>query len=351
MKITFLTPHSIRAWGGGEKWIYGITNLLHEKNIKTKVIALKYSPEGIYRISEEQLENIVKFEYEEIEYEGRSRFTPLHAKSLSEVIDADALYVTGGYYFFLKQSLKLQTAKVYGFHDPALQTPKNYFQKRIIKKLLPRFDVIHLLNSPQLNILKLPEKSVLLENTWFEKVPPRVPKLVKFSLVFFGRHEKDKGVETVKYIIDNLPPDIDLFICGTGSMSNELKKEKENVKYMGFVTEDVLGRVISECHGVLFPSYSEASSLVALESLAHNTPLVYRDIIQNEFLSNRPLCKKASSDIEFLENIKTLKTYYYEKPEEYLLQCDELFSTLMPKNEYADLFLNKIINVAINNFR
>lgn len=341
----------MRAWGGGEKWIYGITNLLDEKNIKTKVIALNYSPEGINRISKEQLLNIAKFEYEEIDYDNRSRYIPLRAMDLPDNIDTDVLYVTGGYYFFLKQSLKFQLPKVYGFHDPALQNPNNYFQKRIIKKLLPKFEVIHLLNSSQSNIVKIPQKSVLLENTWFDNVPPKETKLRKFTIVFFGRHEKDKGVDTVKYIINNIPPDIVLIICGSGSMSDELRTERENVKYMGFVAEDELEKIISECHAVLFPSYSEASSLVALESLAHNTPLIYRDISQNEFLSNKPLCKKASSDIEFLDCVKTLKTYFYDKPEEYLSQCDKLFSTLMPKDEYINTFLHEIINVSINNFR
>ena len=347
VKVTFLTPHSLRGWGGGERWTYTIANLLQENNFQVTVLALSFSPNNMYRIKMEQLLENAKFKYEELPF-SKSKYTPLRAHKFPKYIETDVAYVTGGYFFFLKQVTKIKIPMIYGFHDPALQGDRNYFQRKIVKQLLPKFKIIHVLNRNQQKVLTNKSKSVLLPNTWFYDKPPILPKYEKFTVLFFGRHEKDKGIETLKYVMNNLPLDINLVICGSGTMSDELRVNSPNINFLGFVSEQKLEELISKSHAVLFPSYSEASSLVSIETLAHYTPLVYRRIDQNEMLFDKELCIGASTDAEFLQSIIKLKEIYDENKENYITKSRGLFNSLMSKEEYLRKFIECIIKPAMS---
>ncbi len=335
MKITFLTPHSLRYYGGGEKWIISVANLLVQRGHEVEVVALAYSPSGTYRTDDRFIKEICNFSYSEISYRN-GKFTPIRIKPPIR-IKSDIIYVTGGYYYFLSQALHFESKKIYGFHDPALQNPKNMLQRRIITSLLPRFDMVHTLNDFQTRMLQSRGRVFQLSNTYFGEQPSCGQKFEKFTVLFFGQHEIIKGIDIVKNIMIHLPPDIEMIIAGSGSVDIG-KSIKENIKIVGFASEDELSSLLCRSHAVLFPSRSEASSLVAIESIAHGTPLIYRNIPENSVLVDKPLCISSDSDDGFLEKILRLKEMYVNNPKEYIRICNTLPKTLMNPEEYISRF-------------
>lgn len=316
-----------------------VGNLLVQKGVKVEIYALGFLPISGPRVSINDLLKIIKFDYHEVAYK-RGRFNPLRMEAIPK-IDTDVTYVTGGYYYFLKQCFKSNSPTIYGFHEPALQKPNSRLQKLIVNKLFPKFDLFHLLNEVQLEIIPKESKYFILSNTWFDEIPKSTDKFEKFTILFLGRHEVSKGIDTLEYVINNAENDIELYIAGSGSVNLNVPKDKSNVHVLGFVEEKILGEYLSKSHAVLFPSYSEASSIVAVEALAHSTPLVYRGLPQNALLDNIEMCLKADNDINFLKAVNELKKQYSLNPSEYLKKCSLLPGFLMPSETYIETFIAK----------
>ncbi len=289
---------------------------------------------------------MINFEYYELEYK-LGKLSPLRMKKVPTNIKTDLIYIIGAYYYFIEQCLTFDSPTVFGFHDPALQSPQNLLQKRIVKNLFPKFDLIHLLNKPQMNIIPPNCNYFLLENTWFGDFPEFQNKFEKFTVLFFGRHEESKGLKTLEYVAAHFPDDLVLNIAGSGSVPLNIPNSKNNIHDLGFLDTDQLYYHISKSHAVLFPSFSEASSIVAIESVSNSTPVIYRDIPQNFLLERSDLCLKCSRDEEFLDSIKKMSASFKENPQQYLDGCRKLRNILMPSEEYFDTLifnLNSIID-------
>lgn len=92
-------------------------------------------------------------------------------------------------------------------------------------------------------------------------------------LLYFGRLEKEKGIETLLDAMEQLP-DEKLIIAGKGSYK---VKDTENVKYLGFV--DDINELVSKAKLVIIPSlWYENNPLNALEAIALGTPILASDI-------------------------------------------------------------------------
>jgi glycosyltransferase involved in cell wall biosynthesis len=335
-KIIFISANSLRRYGGGEKWLINIGNLLKDRGYDVNIIALSRAPE--IRISLEDLNRKIKFNYEEINY--NKKIILLIDLKITSNADSDIIYTPSAYYYFVKKILSLKGTKIWGFHNPKLINPEGFFDKRLIKKLIPKFDKIHLLNNSQINVIK--NKNIfLLENTFLGEISERKNKFDKFTVIFFGRHEEDKGVETVRYVAERLPNEIDLLIAGEGSKSYLLKEiKKDNVKFLGFIDDELLMDYVARSHLMLFPSYKESSSYAILESLANSTPIIYRPIPENNLISKIKFNIVARSDEDFLKGIIYKYNEYKENEEEYLENCYKLPSYLMPRDEYIEKFEN-----------
>ncbi len=337
--LCILTSNSLKNYGGGEKYIINLGNGLFRKNVDITVIALKYFQNQ--RVNDDDLRNMIKFNYTEIDYKS-GFLKPLQAKKIPEIID-DNLYVMSGYYMFIKQSLNIKGNKTYGAHDPSLENPDNILKKRILTELIPKFDSVHILNEPQRKYIK--NKNIkLLHLTWLGEKMRFEQKFNKFSIIFYGRHEEDKGINTILNIAKILNNDIDLYIVGAGSKSylfNDIKKQ--NIKVLGFLEENKLYDLITKCHAVIFPSYSEVYSAISYESMACHTPLIYRNINANEFLNYIDFEKICNNDDDFIRNILSLKKLYDTDREEYIKKCRELDNYLMSSDEYLKSFINFFI--------
>lgn len=346
MKVAIISPHSLRAWGGGEKWIFSVGNLLSQNGTEVEVYCLDYSQGNQFRVNEKFIRGNSLFEYKEIKH-SKGSLKPLGMTSLPR-LDADVIYTNGGYFKFLKQILDVDIPTIFGFHDPALYNPSNLLQKRIVNTLFPRFDLIHLLSANRQSMVRGKTKYYILPNTWFREIPQPMVKFSRFTVLFAGRHEVSKGIETLKFVIERLPRDIDLIIAGSGMSSESVISEKENIKVVGFVDEDTLTSLMARSHVLLFPSHSEVSSLTSIESLALTTPVIFRNIPNNEQLIGKPLCMRAVNNDDFLSCILELKLIYERDKDNYLQECRRLPYLLKPAKSYIDEFVRNILSAAIS---
>lgn len=103
------------------------------------------------------------------------------------------------------------------------------------------------------------------------------------KILFIGRLEKIKGIleliKAMKIVVD-MDKDITLTICGNGSLNNEINSLindynlRDNVKYLGFVSESDKIKLLNTSVGVVLPSKYEPFGLVVLETLACNKPII-----------------------------------------------------------------------------
>lgn len=108
------------------------------------------------------------------------------------------------------------------------------------------------------------------------------------SILYVGRLTKRKGVDILLkaiLIIKKMVPNLSLFIIGTGPQENELKrlvKElniEENVKFLGFVSEDEKYSYYKSVDTCVVPSIDyDYAPIVLLEAMACGKPIVASNI-------------------------------------------------------------------------
>lgn len=348
VKILFINPHSLRNWGGNENWVTRMAELLQARGIEVEVISLDKTPGDINRVDNEFIKSKIKFKYTELKSKG-GRYTPLHASRIPE-INADVIYTTVPYYGFLRQISKIDLPKVWGFHDPSLQNPSNFLQRSVLSKLLPRFDMLHLLSSVQLDQVKNIKNVRVLESTWIYEMPECANKYEKFTVMFYGRHETDKGIETLLKVKSEIGDDVKFIVAGSGPRTKDLENKFSESELVGFVSDEELINYVKQSHVTLFPSQSESTtSLVAMESLANCTPILYRDIPVNKTLGTFDMNIRCHNDEDFIRGIEKLRHLYESDREKYMEQCRKLQSKMVGYKEYLDIFINDIITPAIKN--
>ena len=203
-------------------------------------------------------------------------------------------------------------------------------------KILPAFDGVHILNA------SLSYWSRYYSNVFL--LPSTVPNLLSspspaksdvFTILFYGRHERSKGMDTVGYVASRLDEGIKLIIAGFGSESTAIKRYKSNnVKFLGHVDDASLNSMIAQSHLVLFPSYMETVGLVALEAMRLGTPVLARDASFNQWMKSVPMCKLASTNSEFLDAIRLYREQWQSDRQSYIQQSWMLRDTPMSEEEY-----------------
>lgn len=342
MKILFITPHTLRYWGGNEKWVVQVGNLLTQRGHNVELLTLDLAPNYINRVSDDYILKNIKFTHSELNTK-RGKFLPLQAKDIPR-IDADVIYTTVPYYGFLKQILKIECPKVWGFHDPSLMQPSNLLQKRLISNLVPRFDFIHLLSGIQLSQFKTIKFFKILETTWLNDIKPLNDKFDQFTIIFFGRHETSKGIDTLINIKSRLDNRVNFLIAGKGSRSNDLMTSFKKHEFLGFLEDEELEFFVRHSHATIFPSYSESTtSMVAMESLANFTPLVYRDLPFNKNLAKFEMNIGCRNDDDFTMAIMKLYDLFASSKDNYVDNCRRIPNKLLPVKDYIDSFINDIL--------
>lgn len=355
MKITFIC-NSLRNNGGLEKWHIFVGNLLSSSN-EVKVIGIDMG--GQKRITEEEMRKMIKFDYNEVREDEFEKY-------MDVLFYSDIFYVTIGDRNILDRVLLYcRGKKIFGAHHSeyvyyskedgidwgkdrfSLKATKDKLWIRRLLEILPKFDGVHILNDSLSYWSKYNSYVFLLPNT----VPNieafgSVKKNDNFTVLFYGRHEKYKGTETIEYIALRLDERVRLIIAGSGTESNHLSIHvKSNIEFLGHIEESKLYTLIQRSHLVLFPSYMENSSMIPLESMRMGTPVLGRDTNFNQWTRGLPMCRLAFTDKEFLDTISVYENEWKTNKELYMQECEKLKKIPMSEDEYKEKFEGFLRNV------
>ncbi|WP_206076315.1 glycosyltransferase [Marinitoga lauensis] len=88
--------------------------------------------------------------------------------------------------------------------------------------------------------------------------------------------------------------------CKIKHHSEKIKKilnhKLSNLKFPGFVSDEMLISAFCEANIFLFPSYEENEGIVVLEALSSKTPLIIRNIpVYKNWLSHKENCLKSQT--------------------------------------------------------
>lgn len=347
MKVLFVA-NSLRNYGGLEKWHIQVANALVERGHKVIIDGIDLGE--LKRIERGDIDRIINFEYTE---------------DSSSLPESDVLYTSIGNRRIMKDVLEFRGPKIFGAHhgeyilysnNDGIAWSSDLFSIKAMRykiwfsrtlKLLPNFDMVHYNNHHLDWLVHINRNAFYLSNTVFQTVSNLNKSKDRFDILFFGRHETEKGFDTLLRIAKEIPNEITFNILGQGSRTSELSSiDRSNVHYLGQVKDNELYAKIASSHLVLIPSYSETSSLVIRESLSNGTPLIARNF---DDLQPPPLCDIANSDSDFLNLILSHKEQFYSDPGSYIAKCCSLKNYVMSKSEYMDKF-EGMLSKAIRNF-
>ena len=143
-------------------------------------------------------------------------------------------------------------------------------------------------------------------------LPTGTNKKFEKQIIFVGRLSKEKGIESIIKISENLPSGLHLLIIGSGPMEKEIKKIDEsysNVHYLGYLEKKDLIPIIRGSMMLIQPSLVEGISTTILEAMACKIPIIASNVGGNKELvindKNGFLINPNSSD-ELLEKISQL---------------------------------------------
>lgn len=121
----------------------------------------------------------------------------------------------------------------------------------------------------------LKNKIVVLHN--FINTIKQINAEKKDYVLFYGRYSKEKGIETLLEVVDELP-DVKFVFAGDGSLKNEIEK-RNNIENKGFLSGDELINTISCARFTVVPSECyENCPFTVMESQMCGTPVLGADI-------------------------------------------------------------------------
>lgn len=105
-------------------------------------------------------------------------------------------------------------------------------------------------------------------------------------VLYFGRLEKEKGLEVLLDAFEHLSSEVKLIIIGEGSYKDEMLQRierinagKSRISYGGFLYGEALKEIISSSKFVVVPSiWFETFGLTVIEAMAYGKPVIGSDI-------------------------------------------------------------------------
>ena len=133
-----------------------------------------------------------------------------------------------------------------------------------------------------------PEKIAVVHNAhneeWMQSgIMSQYPKRHRPMVLFLGRLALQKGTHQfldVAEAVHKVRPDIEFVMAGTGDMFDEIIERscamglQDNMIFAGKVNQQEAKQLYSQADVFIMPSLSEPFGLVALEAVAHGTPVI-----------------------------------------------------------------------------
>ena len=94
----------------------------------------------------------------------------------------------------------------------------------------------------------------------------------KRILLYVGRLTLDRGAGWLDTIAESLPDDVLIVVVGSG----KIVPKSKNVRYLGFVEDEVLPLVINASDFVFAPVIFESTSRIGMEAMSCGKPLIMR---------------------------------------------------------------------------
>lgn len=344
IKLVFMTSSNLREWGG-------IEHVLREyvSNRPENIDVIIVQPVDVYyaRVSEDFIkENFDGVQIISVPYPF-SKFNFLKKTRIGFLITDAIITSTLGflYKYFLERKFLSKIGNpniVYLFNksdafsyftrrrnvlivgsDHAWSLRKTDFLKAIQIKLiknrllLRNIDTFHLFPVSD----RLPaniDSFVLANGVDTTKFQPKLKKAERVQLLFFARLEGCKGVPLILEIWRQIRrrSGIELYIAGSGPMEDIVRAIKDhNFKYLGFVDEENLPRLIAECDIFIYPSTCDNYPLVVSQALSSGLYVITNDMIASSFreferlgqlkvVENKP-SKYVEAINHYLENGRT----------------------------------------------
>ncbi len=102
------------------------------------------------------------------------------------------------------------------------------------------------------------------------------------TIVFIGRHEPRKGVETLLAAFSRLPPDTRLWMVGEGPQTTELRQrtiDDGRIEWLGRISDSEVASRLRGAEVFCAPSlHGESFGVVLLEAMAAHTAIVASDL-------------------------------------------------------------------------
>ncbi len=320
-KIVFMTNSSLLNLRGVERWLLEISTKLCSLHRELRILLISHSSgftkamldhlskrfieirrylsmcdnnvlwSELFALSHEDIKGLPGFIKRFLKHTGIvlpldiKRFIGFTKSSHTYIVTGDAFQAM---YFSILVLISGARGITLGLHSRP--SYKRFCMVKPMFKILNKMGIlkgihtVNIVDAIQLrNILKIPIHYIP-NGVDCNKFRPRSKRNDKFQVLFVGALSEDKGVDTfidVAEIVKKKYDDVDFIIASIGGPLKDLVIEAERrgiIKFLGFVSDDVLAKLYAESHVALFPSREEAFGLVSLEAQASGTPVIATDI-------------------------------------------------------------------------
>ena len=196
----------------------------------------------------------------------------------------------------IKLCKQLALAQIYTYHmteDHLTQPlPMRPLRRLIVRQIVSVCNAADLVISVSKNLAdQLPNKGIrtpvrFISNPVDFVEPASVEPMSRnasFVVMFAGRLNPEKNIPFLLRsfaLLSRQLPDAELWIAGAGSDLDALQRQSRElgiaarVKFLGFLTHDLLARYYKACDVFVLPSWVETQGLVAMEAMWFGKPVV-----------------------------------------------------------------------------
>lgn len=318
--ILFLNFAPLAFGGGMERWINTVAAGLSKKE---KVVVIEVDPKisNIYSqlVLKRSFDNRFKpstntFSRQNITWQALIPFSSAWQKIRTPLQQARVIYskleVNELLLIIYFGGLSAVQKTVIGLHSPFLYNHETLtlleklhnivYSSRIMRSVLAHARKIHALNPEQMKILRdrLYLSNITHIPNFIEKKKPveKEADQEKLFICFIGELDQRKGADRLLDVIRTSPSFFHFNIIGNGQLQNLfINLNLSNAKYLGYINQHEIDRVLSRSDVLLMPSKAESFSLACLEALAHGLTVVCSPFISASSLQSFLMVNKEGS--------------------------------------------------------